>query len=119
MRLHTREGSSKQAIPTSPAVTNTNQWHRGTADADSETDPQAQLLAALTVNARRLAGTTGLTRQTQLLDRAQLWEKLAQIVTPTLTQAYRKVALVCRQEADILGTSAHSDLHDGWGEEAA
>lgn len=119
MRLHTTEGSSKRTIATSPAVTNTSQWHNGTADSDSETDPQAQLLAALAANAKRLTGTTGLTRQTQLLDRARLWEDLAQIATPALTQVYRKVALVCRQEADTLGTSTHSDLHDGWGEKAA
>lgn len=90
-------------------------------DTGSETDPQAQLLAALAANARRMTCTTGSARRTQLLDRAQLWEELAQNATLTCTQAqvYRNVASVCRQEAETLNNSAHSDLHDGRGEKAA
>ena len=88
-------------------------------DTGSETDPQAQLLAALATNARRMTGTTGSARRTQLLDRAQLWEELAQNPNCTQAQVYRNVASVCRQEAETLNNSAHSDLHDGWGEKAA
>ncbi len=90
-------------------------------DTGSETNPKAQLLAALVANARRMTGTTGSARRTHLLDRAQLWEELAQNPTLTCTQAqvYRNVASVCRQEAETLNNSAHSDLHDGRGEKAA
>lgn len=76
-------------------------------------DPQIRLLAALRANTRSLTDTTGLARRTLLLDRSQLWEELAQTSTAALAQTYRNVASVCRQEADTLNTSAHSDLHGG------
>ena len=121
MTLHTREGSPKNTTAATPAVTTTNQRHSDTTDNGFKTDPQAQLLAALAANAKRMTGTTGSARRTQLLDRAQLWEELAQNATLTCTQAqvYRNVASVCRQEADTLNISIHSDLHGRWSEKAA
>lgn len=59
-------------------------------------------LRALADNALVLAHTTGLTRRDLLLDRAQLWEQLASCATPACAQAYRAVAAVCRQEAQLL-----------------
>lgn len=112
MSLHRREGSSRRATTYAPAVTTTGQRHSDTANASSETDPQAQPLAALAASARRLTGTTGLARQIQLRERAQLWERLAQFATPTCAQAYRNAASVCHQEADTLNTSARGDLHE-------
>lgn len=112
MSLHRREGSSRRITTDTPAVTTTDQRQSDTANAGPEADPQAQPLAALAASGRRLAGTTGAARQTQLLDRAQLWEHLAQFATPTCAQTYRNVASVCRQEADTLSTSARSDLHE-------
>lgn len=118
MTLLARERSSRCTTAGTPTVTTTHQRQGDTADVGSEADPQAQLRAALAANTRRLTGTTGTARQTLLLNRAQLWEELAQTVTPPCAQAYRKTASVCRQEAGTLNTSACSDLHDGWGEKA-
>ena len=63
-------------------------------------------LVTLADNALCLADTAGLTRRDLLLDRAQLWEQLASSTTPACAQAYRAVAVVCREEAHLLG--------DGW-----
>ncbi|MGH3946300.1 MAG: hypothetical protein ACRDSI_14825 [Pseudonocardiaceae bacterium] len=100
-------------------MTTTNQWHNDAAEADSQTDLQAQLRAALRANTGHLTDTTGLVRRTLLLERAQICEELARIAVPTSTHTYRKVAAVYRQEADTLNSSTHSDLHDGEGEKAA
>ncbi|MCA1672493.1 MAG: hypothetical protein LC799_09900 [Actinobacteria bacterium] len=110
--MHRREGSSRRTTTYAPAVTTTGQRPSDTAHDGSKTDPQAQPLAALAASGRRLSGTTGLARQIQLRERAQLWERLAQFATPTCAQAYRNAASVCRQEADTLNTSEHGDLNE-------
>lgn len=110
MMLVTREVSFRRVTATTPAWAPPNQRHGDTVGASSEADPQAQLLAMLAANARRLTGTTGAARQAQRLNRAQLWEQLAEIVALPCAQAYRNAASVCRQEADTLNTSARSDL---------
>lgn len=104
MTLHTREGSSQRTTAATSALTTTNPWHSDTAAPSSETDPRAQLRALLSANTRNLTGTTGLARRTLLLDRAQIWEGLADTPPATWTsaQTYRNVASVCRQEADTL-----------------
>lgn len=114
MRLHTQERSSTSTAPMSAVIT-TNQWHNDAAEADSQTDLRAQLLAALRANADHLANTTGLVRRTLLLERAEICEELATVRT---FAHYRKVATVHRQEADTLNSSTNGDLHDGEGEKA-
>lgn len=117
MRVHTQERSSTCTAPMW-SVTTTNQWYNDAAEADSQTDLQAQLLAALRANTGRLADTTGLVRRTLLLERAEICEELDRIVVPPLPYASCKVAAVYRQEAGTLNSSTHSDLHDGEGEKA-
>jgi hypothetical protein len=73
-----------------------------TTPADGAADLQAVHLMALADNALALAHTTGLARHDLLLARAQLWEQLASCSTPACAQAYRAVAGVCRQEAQLL-----------------
>jgi hypothetical protein len=73
-----------------------------TTNAGAAADLHAEHLQALADNALALTHTTGLTRRHLLLDRAQLWEQLASSATPACAQAYRTVAAVCRQEAQLL-----------------
>ncbi len=106
----TPEASRRRATATTSAMAPPRQRRHGdTADASSEADPQAQVLAALAANTRRLTGTTGAARQAELINRAQLWEQLAEIVTLPYPQSYRNTASVCRQEADTLNTSVRSE----------
>ena len=73
-----------------------------TPTAGATADLHAKHLTALADNALALTHTTGSTRRDLLLNRAQLWEQLANCATPTCAQAYRAVAAVCRQEAHLL-----------------
>jgi hypothetical protein len=73
-----------------------------TTAAGAAADLDATYLRALADNALALTDTVGLTRRDLLLDRAQLWERLASCATPACSQAYHAVAGVCRQEANLL-----------------
>ena len=80
----------------------TDQHLPETTTAGAAADPHAEHLTALADNAVALTHTTGATRRDLLLDRAQLWEQLANFATPACAQAYRAAAKVCRQEAHLL-----------------
>jgi len=80
----------------------TDQHLPRTTTGGAAADLHAEHLRALADNALALTHTTGLTRRDLLIDRAQLWEQLASSATPACAQAYRAVAAVCRQEADLL-----------------
>lgn len=59
----------------------TDQHCCDTATAGAAVDVHARALAALTTNALALTHTSGPTRRALLLDRAQLWEQLADCST--------------------------------------
>jgi hypothetical protein len=89
--------------PQQGVVMTTDQHFLETAVAGAAADLSAVPLVALVDNALSLSDTTGLTRRNLLLDRAQVWEQLATCATPACAQAYRAVAVVCREEAHLLG----------------